>query len=277
MKKAAIAVVVVLILAAGGVAWYFLHNLDSIARAAIERYGTRAYRTAVHVQRVHIGLKNGAGAVYGLTIANPKGFKTRTAFSLKEISFKLDLSSLGRDVLILDDVTVRNPRLNYEMNKKHKISLDQLNRNMSGAKAGGKEKKKKKKKKKKKQAAEGEGKRAKSHGPKMIVRKFTFEGGVIAVRIIPLDKKRTYKFKLQPFEMTDLGAPDGATSNEINRQIMARINKEAQDALRSAIFGGHRAAAEGKAKKKSRKERRKERREQRRLLKQMQEEQGAAN
>ncbi|MEJ2107891.1 MAG: hypothetical protein P8X48_11310, partial [Acidiferrobacteraceae bacterium] len=128
MKKALIAVVAVLILAAGGVAWYFLHNLDSIARAAIERYGTRAYRTAVHVQRVHIGLKDGVGAVYGLTIANPKGFKTRTAFSLKEISFKLDLSSLGQDVLILDDVTVRNPRLYYEMNKKHKVSLDELNR-----------------------------------------------------------------------------------------------------------------------------------------------------
>lgn len=273
MKKAAIAVVAILILAAGGVAWYFLHNLDSIARAAIERYGTRAYRTAVHVKRVHIGLKDGVGAVYGLTIANPKGFKTRTAFSLKEISFKLDLSSLGQDVLILDDVTVRDPRLNYEMNKKRKVSLDQLNRNMAGAKAGGK----KKKKKKKKRAAEGEVKPAKSHGPKMIVRKFTFEGGVIAVRIIPLDKKKTYKFNLQPFEMTDLGAPDGATSNEINRQIMARINKEAQDALRSEIFGGHRATAEEKAKKKARRERRRERRRQRRLLKQMQEEQGTTN
>jgi hypothetical protein len=107
----------------------------------------------------------------------------------------------------------------------------------------------------------------------MIVRKFSFEGGVIAARFIPLDKKRTYKIELQPFEMTDLGAPDGATSNEISRQIMARINKEAQDALRSAILGGHRASAEEKAKKKARRERRR----QRRLLKQRQEEQGATN
>ena len=50
-----------------------LTRLDAIVKAAIEKYGSAATATAVRVESVKIRLKQGSGAIRGLTIANPDG------------------------------------------------------------------------------------------------------------------------------------------------------------------------------------------------------------
>jgi uncharacterized protein involved in outer membrane biogenesis len=216
MKKALIAVLVLIVLIVGGIVWYVLGNLDSIVKAAIEKYGSQVTQTAVRVNRVHIVLKEGSGGIYGLTVANPRGYDTRTAVSLGETSIKLDLKSLSKDLIVIDQVTVRDPRVNYEMNADRKGSLNQLYDNI----------------KKSMPAGGGEGAAA---GPKLIIRKLTFEGGEINAKLIPVDKKKIYTVKLPPLYMSNLGAPKGATGGEIAKQILARVTKQAQDEVKRQI------------------------------------------
>ncbi|HUJ17934.1 MAG TPA: hypothetical protein VL197_08065 [Nitrospirota bacterium] len=53
-KKIIISVIPVLLLAVAGTAGYVLTNLNSIVRAAIEKYGSQATKTAVRVSSVKI-------------------------------------------------------------------------------------------------------------------------------------------------------------------------------------------------------------------------------
>lgn len=217
MKKALLAVFVLIVLIVGGVIWYVLGNLDSIVKAAIEKYGSQVTQTAVRVNRVHIVLKEGSGGIYGLTVANPGGYDARTALSLGETSIKLDLKSLSKDLIVIDNVTVRDPKVNYEMNADRKGSLNQLYDNI------------------KKSMPAGGGESGAAAGPKLIIRKLTFEGGEINARLIPVDKKKTYNVKLPPLYMSNLGAPNGATGGEIAKEILARVTKQAQDEVKRQV------------------------------------------
>lgn len=220
MKRALIAICILLVIVAGGVVWYLLTNLDSMVKADIEKYGSQVTQTAVRVNTVHIVLQEGSGGIFGLTVANPKGFETKDAFSLGETSLKLDLKSLGKDIIVIDNVTVRDPKVGYEMNADGKGSLNQLYDNISSyLPAGGEDR-------------EDEGA---ATGPRLIIRQLTFEGGVINARIIPLDRQ-TYSVQLPPLKMTNLGAPNGATGSEIAKEILARVTKQAEDeAVRQII------------------------------------------
>ena len=73
MKKVILGLVLVIILAIVGGVYYVLTNLDALVEAAIEKHGSEATQTAVRVDSVKIDLSNGAGAISGLTIANPTG------------------------------------------------------------------------------------------------------------------------------------------------------------------------------------------------------------
>ena len=49
MKKAILAVLVILVLAVAGGVYYITSNLDHLVKAAIEKYGSQATHTAVKV------------------------------------------------------------------------------------------------------------------------------------------------------------------------------------------------------------------------------------
>ena len=219
MKKALIVIVLLLLIVAGGV-YYFLTNLDSLVKAAIEKYGSEVTQTAVRVDRVKIDLTQGAGGIYGLTVANPGGFDAKQAFALGETSVKINLKSIGEEVIVIDAITVRAPKVMYEMNAAREGSLNKLYDNISksipaGSKAG------------KEEAADA--------GPKLIIRKLVFEKGAVDARLVPLDGK-TYSAKLPELNMANLGAPDGATGSALAKEILGRITKSAQEEVKRQVI-----------------------------------------
>ncbi|KPK11172.1 MAG: hypothetical protein AMJ68_06650 [Acidithiobacillales bacterium SG8_45] len=217
MKKALVIIVILLLIVAGGV-YYFLTNLDVLVKAAIEKYGSEVTQTAVRVDRVKIDLRQGAGGIYGLTVANPKGFDTKQAFALGETSIKINLKSLGEDVIVIDAITVRAPKVMYEMNAEREGSLNNLYDNISKSiPAGGKA-----------------GKEEADAGPKLIIRKLVFEDGAIDARLVPLDNK-TYSVKLPKLNMANLGAPNGATGSALAKEILGRITKAAQEEVKRQV------------------------------------------
>ena len=218
MKKIILGLFILLIVAVGVVSYYVLTNLDEIVKAAIEKYGSEATHTAVRVDKVKIGLKEGSAAVYGITIANPTGFGDPNAFSLGEVSARIDYDSVSGDVIIIDDIAVLAPQVFFEMNKDKKTNLNELKSNITASAPT-------------KPAAKGESRPAEGKEPKLIIRHMKFAEGNIQATVVPLNNK-IYKLKLPAIEMKDLGGKNGATPSEIAKQILSKLTDQAKAAIK---------------------------------------------
>jgi len=108
MKKILIgiaAVVTVLVLAIV----LLLGNIDKIVQGVLEDVGSELLGVPVKVSSVKIKLKSGSGQITGLTIANPKGYSAKNAFRMDMIRLGLNLGSLGKQPLVVDELNIKNP------------------------------------------------------------------------------------------------------------------------------------------------------------------------
>jgi hypothetical protein len=210
MKKILFAALLVLLLAVGGSLYYLFANLDGLVKTAIETYGSEATQTAVRVDTVKIGLKQGSGNIRGLSVANPAGFATPQAFILGEISTRIDLKSLSEEVLIIDEIIIRAPQVFFEIAANGRSNLDELKKNLGSTS----------------KAPTESGKKPSGTEPKLIIRKVLFEGGSVQADMAALNTK-TYQLKLPTIEMHDLGGKNGATPARITDQILKKLTDQA--------------------------------------------------
>jgi len=83
MKK--ILIVLVVLIAAAIAAYFVLQNpLGRLVKLAVEEFGPEMTQAAVKVSRVEISATDGRGALSGLFLGNPKGFKSD--YALKAVS-----------------------------------------------------------------------------------------------------------------------------------------------------------------------------------------------
>jgi hypothetical protein len=140
LKKIAIGVVVLLVIIAGG-AYYLFSNLDSIIKAAIEKYGTAATQAEVKLDSVKLSISSGEGALDGLTVGNPKGFTTPRALSLGSVAVKLDTSSVtGSGPIVIKEIDIEKPQVTYEVAANGDSNLQTIEKNAmayGGASGGG--------------------------------------------------------------------------------------------------------------------------------------------
>lgn len=140
LKKIAIGVVVLLVVIAGA-AYYLFSNLDSIIKAAIEKYGTAATQAEVKLDSVKLSISSGEGALDGLTVGNPKGFTTPRALSLGSIAVKLDTSSVtGSGPIVIKEIDIEKPQVTYEVASNGDSNLQAIEKNAmayGGASGGG--------------------------------------------------------------------------------------------------------------------------------------------
>lgn len=218
MKKIIVGLFLIVVIAIGAVSYYVFANLDAIVEAAIEKYGSEATKTTVSVDRVKINLKDGAGAIYGITVGNPGGFGDPNVFSLGEVSTKIDYESVSKKIIIIDDISVLSPQVFFEMNKDKKTNLNVLKENiMSGQSAS--------------PASKEKSSPASGEQPKLIIRHVRFAEGNIQAKVVPLNNK-TYNLKLPTIDMKDLGAPDGAPPDVIAKQIINKLTDQAKAAIK---------------------------------------------
>jgi hypothetical protein len=213
MKKVILGLALVVIIAVAGGIYYVLTNLDSLVKAAIEKYGSQATHTAVRVDKVHIDLSGGAGAIYGLTVANPKGFASPKAFSLGEVGMRINLKSLSEEPYIIEEITVRAPQVFVEINADKQVNLNELKKNLTGGTAPADTTK---------PTTESGSKDA----PRLIIRRIVFADGLIDAKVVPLDNKE-YKLKLPSLTMSNLGGSKGATPEQIAKEIISRLSDQA--------------------------------------------------
>lgn len=201
MKKTILITVAILVLVSIGGVYYVLTNLNSIVEAAIEKYGSETIQTAVRVDSVDIELTAGKASIQGLTIANPDGFSAPHAFSLDRISVDIDLGSVGRQPVVINDVAVHAPEVFYEINKDNKDNISLLRGNLG--------------------RTDAEDKADASDPTTLLIRRIAFEDMTLHADVIPLE--RSYDVEVPSIRMSQLGAPDGATPPRIARQVLNEL------------------------------------------------------
>lgn len=115
MKRILLIAVGLLLVVIVGVGVYLYNSIDSIVKAGIEKYGTDITGTRVSVGSVDISLKSGRGTIRNIVVHNPKGFSSSDAFRLGEITIGLDVGSLNKDPIVIDEVRIAAPEVHVEL------------------------------------------------------------------------------------------------------------------------------------------------------------------
>lgn len=225
-KKIIISIIVVLVLFIAGSVFYVLTNIDSIVKAAIEKYGSEATKTAVRVSSVKIKLADGEGALRGLTIADPPGFSFPSIMTLDDISVRIAVKTVTHTPIVIDNVLVSGPEVFYEMKEDGTANIDVLRKNLASGPS---------QEAKPKQASKGKEIRLR-------IRKFVFEKGKVHVRV-PKVADKPYILELARLELTDIGKQNGATPEEVGRIVAAALAEETAKAVAEA--GGQRLLQKG--------------------------------
>jgi hypothetical protein len=183
-------------------------SLGSVIQFSIGKYGSEILNTDVQVQHVSMSLLGGSAAINGLTVANPRGFDTsKNALSLGEVSSKINVPSIIRDVKVIDDIVIDKLQILVEINANNAINLNEIKKNLPET-----------------QTAPTPKPETES-STKMIIRHIRFSDGKIMAVAKNLDKE--YELKLPSFEMKNLGGTSGATPPEIAKQVLAEISNRA--------------------------------------------------
>lgn len=124
-----VAAVAVLIVAVGVVVMV-VSRADHLVKQAIEEHGSAATQTAVRVEHVDIQLASTSAGLRNLTVANPPGFSQAPAVRLDEVRVSVDGTSLGADVLVLDEVKIVAPHVFFEVDAKREANLDVIRRSV---------------------------------------------------------------------------------------------------------------------------------------------------
>lgn len=214
-------IIVILIVVAIGI-YYIYSSLDSIVKSGVETYGSQMTGAVVKLDRVKIELTSGKGALGGLTVGNPPGFKSETALKLGEISLQLDIASVTQDPVVIKEISITEPEITYEFGLKGN-NIDALKNNVD--------------------AYTGKAKTAESPkedsgpGKKLIVEHLYIRKGKVNVSSTELQGKSATA-ALPEIHLTDIGKKsNGATAGELTEQVLGAIGKGAAQAAASTDVG----------------------------------------
>ncbi len=205
MKKVIVGVVVLAVLVIA--AFTFLAgSLDSIVQTVIEEVGTRTTKTQVKVAGVNISLSDAQGRLSGLSVANPAGFSGNKAISLGEIKLKLDVDSLTKEVMVIKEITIDKPAVNYEFNN-NGTNFDVIKKNVTSA------------------GKSTNPESSNSAGPKIIIEDLYINNGSIAVTSA-LTGDKPIAAKLPKIHLKDIGKKSGgASAEEVAQLVLSSLTK----------------------------------------------------
>lgn len=114
MKKFLLILLTIIILLAGGICGLYL-NLESIVKTSVAKYGSQLTGTEVALDGFRLSLRKGEAELKGLRIANPEGYQTPQILSLGSVYVRLDMRSLLKPVIVVEEIRIANPEIAYEL------------------------------------------------------------------------------------------------------------------------------------------------------------------
>jgi hypothetical protein len=217
MRRLALVVLLLLVVAAGAILWFLRFSLDGRVKTAIEEHGSAMTLSPVRVEGVHIDLRGGRGTIRGITVDNPDGFPSGTAISLGEIAIAIEPASLRGSPLVIREIHVGEPRVGVVLTADGKMNVDALRRNVGDypdrlAAA------------ERRAAPEPRDASAEAPAPEPVPeRRVRVEELTIAEGVIRLDAsalgRDPEELKLGSVELHQLGGERGATPEQLGRRV----------------------------------------------------------
>lgn len=115
------------LLAVAGV--YFL---DAAIERGIETVGTRVAQVEVTLEGAGVSLLSGRGALRGLRVANPAGYRSPHAVRVGQVQVALRPLSVFSDRVVVRSVVVQGPEIHYEK-RGGKTNLDVIRTNVESS------------------------------------------------------------------------------------------------------------------------------------------------
>ncbi|HET8865291.1 MAG TPA: hypothetical protein VFM80_06295 [Gracilimonas sp.] len=202
----AIGVFVVLILAA---IFVLTLTIDGLIKSSIEENSSELLQTVVTVDEVDVSLFSGKGDIIGFKVQNPQDFSEQPAINIQDISIKVNLMSLLKDQIVINEIIVKSPELYFEQ-KGIGANLKTLNDNMDLAFDEPSE-------------------------TTMIIDYLHIEDGVVTVSTT-IDRERMAEANFSEFTLTDIGRDGNNTIKQSVRQILEPLFQKAiTEALKSGV------------------------------------------
>lgn len=128
MKKILVGLFVVIIIV-GGVALYGASQSGKLIHDAVTAYAPQATGANVTLDKVKVSLLGGDAGLSGLTVGNPKGFKSDYAFKVGNMDVKIDMDSLLGEVIHVREVRINGADLIYEIGS-HGNNISRIQKNI---------------------------------------------------------------------------------------------------------------------------------------------------
>jgi len=202
------------------VLFFVVSSLDSIIKAAVEKYGSEVTQVEVRLDKAKVSITSGEGSLRGLTVGNPKGFKTARAFSLGEISIVLDVGTVTQNPVVIKEIVISAPEVTYELGSGGS-NIDIIQRNINAYAGTGKGKVK--------ENAPSKG--DDQGGKKLIIQHLYVKKGKVNVSATML-KGKALSAALPDIHLKDIGKQKGgADPREVVEKLVRAISQSAGKAV----------------------------------------------
>ncbi len=223
MKRIIIIAAVLLLLAIVGISVYLYNSMDALVASAIEKNGSRVMGTKVSVGSVDISLKTGSGTIRNIEVENPEGYSNGKLFTLEEIKVDIDVKSISRDPIVIDEVRISAPKVRVEVDEKGQSNATVVKANVDRYQSA---------------SVPRERKQDGGFEKRIVIEKFVFEEGVIDIDATSMGVKALDEV-LPPVRLSNVGGPNGDTPDaigkEISRAFLAAVRAAVQNELKQRV------------------------------------------
>jgi uncharacterized protein involved in outer membrane biogenesis len=232
MRKTLIIAAVVLVVVVVGFAVFLYNSIDPIVKSAIEKYGSEIAGTKVTVGSVDISLKSGRGTIRNVEVRNPEGFSSGSVFKLAEITVDIDVSSLNKDPVVIDEVRIVAPEVHVEVAANGRTNVgvlkDHVDRYSAGTSAGGEQ--------------------ASGYEKKFRITRFSFEDGHVDADANAVGAG-DFEAPIPPVRLKDVGGPQGGSPDAIGKAVTRSLLGAAMSVVTREISNRAKGRLEDEAKK----------------------------
>lgn len=220
MKRTIIIAAILLLLVIVGISVYLYNSMDALVEGAIEKHGSRIMGTKVSVGSVDISLKSGKGTIRNVEVDNPEGYSDDELLTLDEVSIDIDVKSINRDPIVIDEVRISAPKARVQVDDRARSNVSVIRANVDKYRTT---------------SVPREQKQDAGREKRILIEKFVFEEGLVDVDATPMGVQ-AFDQELPPLRLSDVGGPHGDTPDaigkEISREFLAAVRAVVEDRIK---------------------------------------------